>query len=86
MSEERIFKKLTCKKCGGYYEAKYSNHELMIKFPYNTYDQSYRNLRNKSKFIKHKRELKCPNCEHEKTISRKLLMQISKLKIKENGK
>ena len=86
MSEERIFKKLTCKKCGGYYEAKYSNHELMNKFPYNTYNQSYKNLRNRSKFIEHKRELKCPNCGSEKKISRKLLIQISKLKIKENRK
>ena len=80
MSRKMILRKLKCKKCGNYYESKYSNDELMKRFPFIESDKSYKNLINISKFIDHKRELKCSNCGSEKKISKKLLMQISKLR------
>jgi hypothetical protein len=60
--------------------SKYSNEYLQKKYPVIEGDKSFRNQRNIIKWFQHKRHLKCPECGREKTISKKLLMKISKEK------
>ena len=80
---DRIFNKLKCKSCGAYCESVYSNEELNKRFPFIEGDNSFKNLKQISKWIRLKRKLKCPKCGKRKTISKKVLMKISKMKSKE---
>lgn len=77
---DNLLSKLKCSKCGDYFQSIYSNERLQQLFPYVEGDNSFKNLKNMSKWIKLKRKLKCPTCGKRKIISKKLLMKISKLK------
>lgn len=77
---EYLLNKLKCSKCGDYFQSLYSNEKLQRLFPYVEGDKSYKNLKNMSKWIRLKRKLYCLTCGKKKTISKKLLMKISKLK------
>jgi len=79
---ERLLKKLKCKKCGDYFISKYTDEYLQEKYPYKEGDRGWKNLMNMNTWVKLKRFLKCPTCGNKKKISKKLLMKISKMKYK----
>lgn len=83
---DKLFNKLICPICGGYYKAKFTNIELQKRYPYSPNVLSLKNRRNKNKFINARRNVICSNCGHEEKISKKLLMKISALKARRDRK
>ncbi|GAH33773.1 unnamed protein product [marine sediment metagenome] len=81
---DKLFKKLKCAGCGGYWKSKYTNEELQKKYPYDPNKRGLTNRRNKNKFINAKRLMVCPNCGDTTKISKRLLMQISVLNARRN--
>ena len=74
---EKILKKLVCSNCWDYFKSKYTNEELLEKYPYDANKRGLRNRMNKNKIIRAKRNLVCPTCGDTKRISKRLLMKIS---------
>lgn len=83
---DKLFRKLKCSGCGAYWESKFTNEELQKRYPYSPNVLSLKNRRNKNRFINAKRLMVCPNCGDTTKISKKLLMQISALKVRRDRK
>jgi hypothetical protein len=75
---DSLLNKVKCAGCKDFYKSKFSLDELQDRYPYVEGDRSLKNRRNKNKFINARRLMVCPTCGDTTTISKKLLMKISK--------
>jgi recombination DNA repair RAD52 pathway protein len=79
---ERLLRKFKCK-CGDYFKSKYTKEELDEMHPWIPDDKSLRNLHQINKWIKKRRKVICSSCGKSKTISKRLLVKLSKLRKEE---
>ncbi len=77
LSEDKLLKQLKCAGCGDYWIPKFSNEELEKRYPLNGVS-GLKKRRHTNKWKKLRRKMICPTCGDTATISKKLLMKITR--------
>lgn len=77
-AKDKLLEKLRCAGCGDYWTPQFNNEELEKRYPLNNVPRRVQ-YRNRKKWIKLRRKMICPTCGDTVTISKKLLMKITKM-------